>query len=57
MQEYVENVLQLPMNRRDGIGKLASALKYRIQVQTHQSWYSQLNKSAAPWGTLGQRHQ
>mmetsp|Transcript_7540 Transcript_7540/g.20076 ORF Transcript_7540/g.20076 Transcript_7540/m.20076 type:complete len:311 (-) Transcript_7540:1116-2048(-) len=29
--EYVENVLQLPMNRRDGIGKLAGALKCRIQ--------------------------
>ncbi|EFJ50605.1 hypothetical protein VOLCADRAFT_120601 [Volvox carteri f. nagariensis] len=29
--EYVENVLQLPMVRRDGIGKLATALKYRIE--------------------------
>mmetsp|Transcript_14744 Transcript_14744/g.36779 ORF Transcript_14744/g.36779 Transcript_14744/m.36779 type:complete len:300 (-) Transcript_14744:97-996(-) len=29
--EYVENVLQLPMHRRDNIGKLASALKFRIQ--------------------------
>ncbi|GLC39321.1 hypothetical protein PLESTB_000897600 [Pleodorina starrii] len=29
--EYVENVLQLAMVRRDGIGKLATALKYRIE--------------------------
>ncbi|GAX81391.1 hypothetical protein CEUSTIGMA_g8822.t1 [Chlamydomonas eustigma] len=29
--EYVENVLQLSMNRRDGIGKLATALKLRVQ--------------------------
>lgn len=29
--EYVENVLQLPMGRRDGIGKLAAALKHRIE--------------------------
>ncbi|PNH09929.1 Axin interactor, dorsalization-associated protein [Tetrabaena socialis] len=29
--EYVENVLQLPMVRRDGIGKLAAALKHRIE--------------------------
>mmetsp|Transcript_37371 Transcript_37371/g.83169 ORF Transcript_37371/g.83169 Transcript_37371/m.83169 type:complete len:296 (+) Transcript_37371:122-1009(+) len=29
--EYVENVLQLSMTRRDGIGKLAGALKYRVQ--------------------------
>ncbi|KXZ49926.1 hypothetical protein GPECTOR_19g377 [Gonium pectorale] len=29
--EYVENVLQLPLVRRDGIGKLATALKYRIE--------------------------
>ncbi|KAG2452599.1 hypothetical protein HYH02_002836 [Chlamydomonas schloesseri] len=35
--EYVENVLQLPMNRRDGIGKLASALKYRIEELSKSS--------------------
>lgn len=29
--EYVENVLQLPMIRREGIGRLASALKARIE--------------------------
>ncbi len=32
-QEYMENVLQLPMNRRDGIGKLAAVLKLRAQVR------------------------
>ena len=30
MQEYVENVLQLGLHRREGIGKLASALKLRV---------------------------
>ncbi|KAL6761578.1 cytoskeletal adhesion-domain-containing protein [Haematococcus lacustris] len=29
--EYVENVLQLPLHRRDSIGKLAAALKLRVQ--------------------------
>uniref|UniRef100_A0A7S0UKK5 C2 Aida-type domain-containing protein n=1 Tax=Polytomella parva TaxID=51329 RepID=A0A7S0UKK5_9CHLO len=29
--EYVENVLQLPLHRRDGIGKLAVILKRRMQ--------------------------
>eukprot|EP00798_Chlamydomonas_sp_ICE-L_P032541 gene32541-17258_t len=29
--EYLENVLMLPLSRRDGIGKLASALKVRAQ--------------------------
>lgn len=32
-QEYVENVLQLPLVRRDGIGRLASTLKMRIEVR------------------------
>lgn len=32
MQEYVENVLQLGMHRREGVGKLAAALKLRVQV-------------------------
>jgi hypothetical protein len=32
VQEYHENVLQLALNRRDGIGRLAAALKHRIQV-------------------------
>lgn len=31
-QEYQENVLQLPVNRRDGIGRLAAVLKLRVQV-------------------------
>lgn len=30
--EYTENVLQLPMPRRDSIGKLAAALKLRMNV-------------------------
>lgn len=31
-QEHVENVLQLGVHRRDGIGKLAAVLKHRMQV-------------------------
>lgn len=34
MQEYVENVLNLPNNKRVGLGKLSTALKLRIQVGT-----------------------
>lgn len=46
--EYVENVLQLPLHRREGIGKLAQALKLRIQeLQTSQDFGINLNKMKA----------
>ncbi len=35
VQEYVENVLGLPLNRRDAIGKLAAVLKLRVQARPH----------------------
>lgn len=46
--EYVENVLQLPLHRREGIGKLAQALKLRIQeLQLSKDYGINLNKMKA----------